>query len=559
MHCLFCPAFSSRLAGCLFALLMLPTAQASDPATQHLRDQQHSLQRQEQDQRLKRWQSRPAPQGPASTPEAPGDSRQWAVSGLRIVGNQQISDPALERALRGLVRPRMGIGDINELLKAITALYVREGFPTTRPYLVQPPKDDAPLDIVIVEGFVESIEFADTTLPLSLKGAFPATVGRPLHLPALEQGLDQLNRLRAYDLSLDLLPGDLQGGTRVVLQSQQSGSRWHLDSRLDNRGSELTGRHRFYVGLGVDSPLGVNDDLRVSLISTALDAPGRSQGLTLYYSIPYGPWTFALNASQLTYQAPLPHSRSTSDGTTQYQGASIERVLWRNQQGLLSASARLDRKQLINRSAGAVIIQQSPTLTSFEAGINLLWLQDGLWNTYLGAAQGMNWFGADRSPLGAERLRPDFRKYRFNLLHLRQGPVDRPWRWQSELALQHSEHALPAVEQLLVSDDSTVRGFRLRTYSGASGGAWRNTFSQPLPAPWFQPLQVRPYAGLDVGWVKSATGKPSQHLAGAAVGVELTLPSVRLRLDYQRPLHASDLPRSHLESGYWVMECSLHI
>jgi hemolysin activation/secretion protein len=58
-------------------------------------------------------------------------------------------------------------------------------------------------------------------------------------------------------------------------------------------------------------------------------------------------------------------------------------VLWRNQQGMLSASARLDRKQLINRSAGAVIVQQSPTLATVEAGINLLWPENGLWNGLL--------------------------------------------------------------------------------------------------------------------------------------------------------------------------------
>lgn len=65
---------------------------------------------------------------------------------------------------------------------------------------------------MIVEGFIESIEITDQGLPLSLGNAFPGTLGRPLHLPDLEQGLDQLNRLRAYDLEMALLPGELQGG-----------------------------------------------------------------------------------------------------------------------------------------------------------------------------------------------------------------------------------------------------------------------------------------------------------------------------------------------------------
>ncbi|MFJ4064913.1 ShlB/FhaC/HecB family hemolysin secretion/activation protein [Pseudomonas sp. NPDC089996] len=550
---------SRLLAGCLAGLPGTSAASADDPASLQLRDQQQTLRHFEQQQRLKRWQQPPLPERIEQPPAKPVNSPCWAVSGLRIIGNRQLPDQALEPALRERVLPCMGIDDINSLLRSITQLYVSAGFPTSRPYLRQQPRDGAPLDIVIVEGFVESIELDAPELPLFLPGAFPGVLGQPLYLPALEQGLDQLNRLRAYDLGMDLLPGDLQGGTRVVLQPNKVGSRWHLDSRLDNRGSELTGRHRLSLALGVDSPLGLNDDLRVSLLSSVFHAPGQTQGITLYYSVPYGPWTFALNASQLTYDAPLPHSRQTSDGSSSYQGLSIERVLWRNQQGMLSVSARLDRKQLINRSAGAVVTQQSPTLTSVEAGINLLWLKGGLWNGYVGIAQGLHWFAADESPLGVERLRPDFRKYRASLLHLRQGSANTPWRWQSELAMQYSDDSLPGVEQLLVSDDSTVRGFRLRTYSGASGTAWRNTFSQPLPANWSPPLQIRPYLGLDVGWTRTATGKPSQRLAGAAAGVELSLPSSRLRLDYQRALYTSDLPRSRLEPGFWVLDFTLSI
>ncbi|WP_079229519.1 ShlB/FhaC/HecB family hemolysin secretion/activation protein [Pseudomonas putida] len=559
MPCRFRHIASRLLARCLAGLLVTCAALADDPASLQLRDQQQSLRQLEQQQRLERWQLPPLPESGEQVPTDTHDSQCWNVSGLRIIGNHQLADQALEPALREQVLPCMGIDDINSLLRGITQLYVSAGFPTSRPYLRQQPRDDAPLDIVIVEGFVESIELAGPALPVSLSGAFPGVLGQPLYLPDLEQGLDQLNRMRAYDLTMDLLPGELLGGTRVVVRPQKVGSRWHLDSRLDNRGSELTGRHRLNLSLGLDSPLGLNDDLRVSLLSNVFHAPGQTQGITLYYSVPYGPWTFALNASQLAYDAPLPHSRQTSEGSSSYQGLSVERVLWRNQQGLLSASTRLDRKQLINRSAGAVVTQQSPTLTSLEAGINLLWLEGGLWNGYVGVAQGLDWFAADESPLGVERLRPDFRKYRASLLHLRQGPANAPWRWQSELALQYSSDALPAVEQLLVSDDSTVRGFRLRTYSAASGAAWRNTFSQPLPTKWAQPLQIRPYFGLDVGWARPATGKPSQRLAGAAAGIELSLPGTRMRLDYQRALYTSDLPRSRLEPGFWVMECTLSI
>ncbi|WDY57001.1 ShlB/FhaC/HecB family hemolysin secretion/activation protein [Pseudomonas sp. PSKL.D1] len=543
------------LACCLAALLAMPSAWANDPASQQLRDQQQSLRQLQQQQRLERWQRAPSPDTEESpTPETTQDSRCWPVSGVRLAGNQRLSTTALEPTVRALVQPCMGIQAINQLLKAITQDYVQAGYPTSRPYLRHAPHDGAPLDIVIVEGFVESVELS-RELPLSLRSAFPDVLGHPLYLPELEQGLDQLNRLRAYEVSADLMPGQMQGGTRVMLQSQQVASRWHLDSRFDNRGSELTGRHRVTLGLGIDSPFELNDDLRLSLNTTAIDAPGSSQGAMLYYSLPHGPWTFTLNASQLRYDAPLQQTPLHSNGDSSYQGLSAERLLWRNQRGMVSASARLDRKKLINRLGDNVIGLQSPTLTTVEAGLNLLWLDNGLWNAYLGVAQGTGWLGADTPLQRADAPRPDFRKYRANLLHLRQGPANWPWRWQSELALQYSSDVLPAIEQMLLSDDSAVRGFRLHTHAGANAAVWRNTFSQALP----RSPQLRPYIGLDHGWARLATGQPSQRLMGAAAGIELNLPQSRLRLDFQRALFNSALPRSQLEPGYWVLEWALSI
>ncbi len=220
------PITAWLLACCLPWLLPVPQARADDPASQQLRDQQQVLRQLEQQQRLERWQRIPAPAHSAdNTAPPPHDSRCWAVDGVRVAGNRQLSNPVLAPIIRALSPACMGIADINRLLKAITQRYVQAGFPTSRPYLRQPPEDGLPLDIVIVEGFVESIELAGPDLPLSLAGAFPGLLGQPLYLPDLEQGLDQLNRLRAYNLAADLLPGQLQGGTRVVVQPRGQGRR----------------------------------------------------------------------------------------------------------------------------------------------------------------------------------------------------------------------------------------------------------------------------------------------------------------------------------------------
>ncbi|MCU7240527.1 ShlB/FhaC/HecB family hemolysin secretion/activation protein [Pseudomonas peradeniyensis] len=553
---------SLTIARCISQLLLailataIPLAQA-DPASQQLRNEQQKLRQLEQQQRLDRWQ-RPQPSTALEATDSTftaSDQHCWAISGVRLAGNRTLDTRQLESTVRAVSSSCMGIAEIDRLLKHLTQHYVEAGYPTSRPYVTRPPEHGAPLEIVIVEGFIESIELAGANLPLSLRGAFPGQLGQPLHLPDLEQGLDQLNRLRAYDLEMALLPGELRGGTRVVIEPRRVASPVHLNALLDNRGGELTGRHRLNLGLGLDSPLGLNDDLRLSLSSVVFGAPGQSEGSSLYYSLPHGRWTFTLNASRMRYRAPIPNTRHASSGRSEFFGLGAERVLWRNHQGMLSASARLDRKQLVNRFGPAVLALQSPTLATVEAGLNLLWLEGGLWNAYLGLSQGMHWLGADRPFAHKQAPRPDFTRYRANLLHLRQGPAQWPWRWQSELALQYSAHVLPAVEQMSLSDHSAVRGFRQHNVSGASAGAWRNTLSQPLPLP----VQVRPTVGLDLGWARYARSSPSQRLVGASAGVELSLPRSQLRLDYQRGLYASDRPRKTLEQGFWVAQWSLNI
>ncbi|MFK5736157.1 ShlB/FhaC/HecB family hemolysin secretion/activation protein [Pseudomonas urmiensis] len=553
------PIARSLLACGAITLLTIAPTQA-DPASQQLRDQQQAQRQREQLQQLERLQRlQPITSHDDRSAFTDTSDNCWSITGVRLTGNQKLPTHQLQPTVQALSQPCMGIASINQLLKGLTQQYVEAGYPTSRPYLARPPKHEQPLDIVIIEGFVESIELTDGELPLSLQGAFPGLLGKPLHLPDIEQGLDQLNRLRAYDLGIELLPGELQGGTRVVVQPRQVTSPWHLDTRLDNRGSELVGRHRLNLGLGLDSPLGMNGDLRLSMASTVFNAPGQSRGLNLYYSLPYGPWTFTLNASRMSYRAPVPESHIVSNGKSRFLGLGAERLLWRNQRGILSASARVDRKQLITRSDSTVISLQSPTLATLEAGLNLLWIDRGLWNAYLGVSQGMAWFGADRPLPQAQTPRPDFLKYRVNLLHLRQGPWHWPWRWQSELTGQYSADVLPAVEQFQLSDDSAVRGFRQHTASGASAAVWRNTLSQPLDLAWTHSVQVRPTVGLDLGWTRFARASASQRLAGAAAGVELSLPQSRLRLDYQRALYASDKPAKGLERGYWVLDWTLTI
>lgn len=546
----------SILLACVTLAISASVLARVDPASQQLRDQQQAMRQLEQQQRLERWQRERPTESAGNHGAARVEPEQhcWTISGVRLAGNRILDTQRLEPTVRTLTSSCMGVVAIDRLLKHLTQRYVEAGYPTSRPYVARAPQHGEPLDIVIVEGFIESIELAGADLPLSLQGAFPGMLGHPLHLPDLEQGLDQLNRLRAYDLQMALLPGEMQGGTRVVLEPRRVASRAHLDALLDNRGGELTGRHRLNLGIGLDSPLGLNGDLRLSLNSVVFDAPDRAKApaCTTAFPMAAGPSPSMPARCAIKRRSPTPATPAVAAASSIASAPSVcSGAVSRNAQ----RQRRVDRKQLLNRFGPAVLALQSPTLATLETGLNLLWLEGGLWHASLGVSQGVHWFGADRPFTHKQAPRPDFTKYRANLLHLRQGPVQWPWRWQSELALQYSAHVLPAVEQMQLSDHSAVRGFRQHNVAGASAAAWRNTFSQPLPLP----VSLRPSLGVDLGWARYARTSEPQRLVGASAGIELNLPHSTLRLDYQRALHASDRPRKSLEQGFWVAQWSLSI
>ena len=126
-----------------------------------------------------------------------------------------------------------------------------------------------------------------------------------------------------------------------------------------------------------------------------------------------------------------------------------------------------------------------PTLTVAEAGLNLFWLDRAVWNLDVNYAQGLRWFGADDDSQQQINNLPkaQFRKYRAGLSQWRNGQFGaQTWQWQSQLNVQYSPDPLPAIEQLLGTDDSAVRGYRVSSASGASGAIWRNTLrTEPRP------------------------------------------------------------------------------
>jgi hemolysin activation/secretion protein len=510
----------------------------------------------EREHRLRQLEREPPAPASPSAPSPVTDEPCWHTSGLSLAGNSLLDPARVRSLLQSHLTACMSATQINQLLAALTALYVDAGFIASRPYLRQAPEDGQPLDIVIEQGFVESIELADPSLPVSLRGAFPGMLGQPLQLRDLEQGLDQLNRLRSLDLTVQVLPGTEPGGSHLRLHPRSVASRLSSIARYNNRGADTTGRHTGVFNLAYDSPLGLNDFINLSASTSLAGSTRYSRSEGIYYSLPYGYWTLALTASQAHYRygIELPSQTIRANGQVNQYGVGLNRLLWRDQRTVLNGNLRLSTKRSRSYIADTFLAIQSPSLTVAEASLNLLRISDGIWNGTLSYAQGLRGLGADRDSQHPSPGLPraQFRKYRLDIDYTRQSQrVER--LWSSQLTLQYSPDPLPGLEQLLVTDHYAVRGFRLSTLAAANGAVWRNTLS--LPRPLAEQWHISPRLGVDLGWSQYVNGADIQRVGGASLGMALSRRDWQLDLDYQRALFGPALPAK--ARGFWLMELSL--
>ncbi|WP_047243605.1 ShlB/FhaC/HecB family hemolysin secretion/activation protein [Chromobacterium subtsugae] len=488
-----------------------------------------------QQQRLRQIQSGGSE---VASPQAPVLSGRdcLPVKGLRLAGISLLS----REDVNALGLPHgdcLDLAEINRFSRALTALYLRRGYIAAR-VLAEGPDERGVLTLRVEEGKVAAIRSDDASLRVA--NLFPGMAGQPLNVHDLDQGLDQANRLRSNHATVDVLPGERVGDTIIQLRNQPD-SRWSGGLTLDNAGRESTGRLQAGVSLGWDNPAGWSDLLSLSAQTTGERQEVRhSRSESLFYSLPYGYWTFSVFASRSDYLNPqqLQSRVAQLSGETAQTGLRLDRVLSRDQTRVLSADLQLVQKRVRNLFQDVELGVSSPNLTVLEAGLSQMRiLPSGLLQLDGSLQRGMRWLGADApDAIHPGAPSPQFSKLKLSLawyqtLALPGGP----YQWQSALSGQASRDRLPGVEQLDIADASAVRGFRNNSLVAETGWYWRNTLSRRLQ---YGGVTLTPRIGLDGGRVLQRGSQDAwQDIAGLATGATLGRGGLTLDLDYSRPLY----------------------
>lgn len=479
----------------------LPTVQ--DPG-QRLLDEQRARQRQrELDAAPAQIQAAPGalptipnlPAG-ADVESLPETGPTFLIEHVVFAGDTVLSARQLDAVAHPFIGKHLGRNRIDLLLRRLTEAYIAEGYITTRVYLSTPQNlASGTLSVTVVPGRIEGIMLNGAALrpapPLPKSGlpktsggglltdagtawAFPEGVGDVLRLPDLEQGVDQINRLRRNQAQIQILPGQASGESIVAIENAY-GKRFAYNFGIDNYGSSSTGTLRYRAGAEADNVLGFQESFGISYIGTT-----DSNAVVFSAAVPYGFHTFSYTTSVSEYQQAIGDTALLM-GRTFSQSIGWNYVFARSSASRFAVDATLTKLRAERDINDIDLAPQS--LTVLRVGVSGLWHfsshgEPAAFTAETGVAQGVPWLAAvhDAHGIGEADAHAQFTRLDWSatlqmpLGHI--GPT--AWTYRGTFTGQYSHDALFGNEQLFLGGSDTVRGFTQGSVSGDSGFYLRN-------------------------------------------------------------------------------------
>lgn len=410
---------------------------------------------------------------------------------------------------------------INQLVRAISDWYVQRGYITSRAFLTEQNLSRGVLTITVLEGRLEEIRLQGAPSH-QLKMAFPGLAGRILNLRDIEQGMEQINRLRTEPVQIEIIPSTQPGYSIVNLTSKPEFP-LTLGLNMDNSGQRSTGVGQLSASLVGNNLLGLADRWfvsggRSSAFSDWRDAQNFQAGV----SVPYGFGLLDYSYSWSNY-----HSRFNANSFDWYSnGDNISNrlsgswVLFRNGQIKTGVQVGLSHYVSHNWLNQTLLQSSSRKITSLQLGVNHTQKVAGgvaTFNPML--SRGMPWFDAE-SDSGKRHDLPKAQFRKWSVSSSYQRPLTQKMWWLSSLYAQWSPDRLYGSERLTIGGESSVRGYKEQYLSGDVGGYLRNELNYTL---FTLPVigEVSSTLALDGGWLQS--DRQDRYAAGTLWGSSLGL------------------------------------
>lgn len=463
----------------------------------------------------------------------------FTINDIAVSGNTRLSASEIERIVHPFRGIELGKVRINMLIRRLTGAYVSRGYVTTRCYLAPQNLAGGRLEVKVVEGVLERIERETPNGPQSLdsgtRRVFPLNDGRVLSLQDLEQGVEQLNRLRVNRAELEIRPGQSPGGSSVLLRGVDA-PRWYsrlfMNAGFDNAGSELSGRRRARLGVTEEGLLGFHE-----AVSASYSGSADSNALVFSASAPWGYNTFSATFAYSEYQNLLGES-AVLFGDSVAATVGWNRVLARGRWGTTALDSTLT-----TRRARRIINDFPLSPQRFTVGrIALAQMQrlpTGYVTAEIGYSRGFDAWRATQDPDG---LPLDAAHAQFNKADATVSVVSRlPGRfgYRGGLAAQFVNRGLFSSEQIFVGGAASVRALPEGAVSGDRGMYTQHEVRyQGIPElPW-RNVRTEPFLGVDHGRAQLLASKVWVPLTGWVTGVRMQGRGISGEFTYGRAVTA---------------------
>ncbi|MES2918182.1 MAG: ShlB/FhaC/HecB family hemolysin secretion/activation protein [Pseudomonadota bacterium] len=505
------------------ALLGMMLAFAFSPVqavTEAERLLKQDIDRREQERREQRWEEAHTPGAapavaPAPAPAARSAGPCFPVRRILLHPAGVLSAPRVRAILSPYEGRCLNAGDLAALQQALNAQALAQGLVTTRTVVPEQNLAAGELRLEVWPGRVEALR-ASGLSARELAFATPVRAGDRLQLRALEQTIDNLNRLGSFDASLDLQPGAQPGGSIADVRVQRSAP-WQAG--LSWQGEALNGAetHALRASLTLDSPFGLVDRLNLGVNGNLQDGQvDDARGGSVDYDLPFGWWRASVGADRFDYRNPVQAGLTsfTASGKSRAWRAELARSLYRDATRRISLGLHGKQRLSDNFIDGVTLGVSTSRLRA--TGLRLDFSRVAapwVWDASLDAEHGRGRSPALYSPLDAEYVRVLGNTRAQYYLGAASVSASLSWQW--------SDARLAPSEQFALSGH--VQGFSPRGLNADSAAALQLEFVRPVAVQRAGVSAVRPSLGLSWALAPHAGGNPRREEL-AAVTTALAVP-----------------------------------
>lgn len=473
----------------------------------------------------------------------------YKIDKLEIEDSYQLS----QRQIKGLKKKYetrcLNIEDIKEILKIITNIVISDGYITSRAYTPEQNLKDRKLVIKIQEGMIEDIEHtSDSHIK---NNCLPIRKGQILNLRDIEQGVDNLTRLKSNNINIYLKPGETQGGSIVVIENKPS-KKWHINTGADNSGSKNRGRNQSFTNLGVEDLLGLSEHYSLGYRTSLGNAQNNfMRSYSTSFSLPFGYNNFSLYYNSANYRTFIetPRNKYTNKGGSKVAKINIDRIVHRDGNSKTNIATSIGSDNYSNYIADNKIEMATYRIHKFDLKIGhqrRLESSAISFNLIYTGGENQN-YSAKLTKLSTPPKR--FGKINYNIIWHKPLPVfidKKNIKYQLQLSGQYSPDMLVVTEKDTVGGLSSVRGFQDYSENADNTIIIRNELIADLPS--FQYKKATSLIG-DMSifgafdFAKFSTyeekGKRTGVMSGAAIGVRNTNGYMNFSVTIAKPLEAA--------------------